>query len=138
MRIGNAKAQPAIAVSAIATAQAIAPASEDIASPSRELAVSDVRKDAQIAFSDAEEKLVGMSDEVPFLLSTRLRELGAEVENGLPMLSHVRQDRQLITGQNPKSSKAAAELLLKALDQGVSVQRPKAPTASLGMRGTPR
>ena len=90
------------------------------------------------AFSDAEEKLTGLSDDVPFLLSTRLRELGAEVENGLPMLSHVRQDRQLITGQNPKSSKDAAELLVKALEQGTGARRPSAPTASLGVRSPPR
>ena len=90
------------------------------------------------AFSDTEEKLVGLDDAVPFLLSKRLGELGAEVDNGLPKLSHVRQDRQLITGQNPNSSKAAAELLLKALEQGVGMRRPSAPTASLGMRGTPR
>ena len=90
------------------------------------------------AFSDAEETLAGMTDEVPFLLSTRLGELGADVENGLPMLNHVRQDRQLITGQNPNSSKAAAELLVKALEQGVARPRPSAPTASMGVRGAPR
>jgi putative intracellular protease/amidase len=84
------------------------------------------------AFSDAEEKLSGLADVVPFLLSTRLGELGADVENGLPMLSHVRQDRQLITGQNPKSSQAAAELLVKALAEGTVARRPSAPSASLG------
>ena len=69
-------------------------------------------------------------------MSTRLGELGADVENGLPMLSHVRQDRQLITGQNPNSSKAAAELLVKALEQGVGMQRPSAPRAQLGAHGS--
>ena len=67
------------------------------------------------AFSDVEEKLVRLDDQVPFLLSERLRELGGKVENGLPMLSHVREDRNLITGQNPASSKKAAELLLARL-----------------------
>jgi putative intracellular protease/amidase len=86
------------------------------------------------AFSDEEEQLAGLTDVVPFLLSTRLRELGAEVENGPPMDSHVRQDRQLITGQNPKSSQAAAELLVKALEEGVGARRPTAPSASLGQR----
>jgi putative intracellular protease/amidase len=72
------------------------------------------------AFSDTEEKLVGLDDVVPFLLSKRLRELGANVENSVPLLSHVRQDRQLITGQNPKSSAKAAELLVNALHaQGI-------------------
>jgi putative intracellular protease/amidase len=86
------------------------------------------------AFSDEEEQLAGGADVVPFLLSTRLRELGAQVENGPPMASHVRQDRQLITGQNPKSSQAAAELLVKALEQGTVARRPSAPSASLGQR----
>jgi putative intracellular protease/amidase len=67
------------------------------------------------AFSDTEEKLVGLDDVVPFLLSRRLRALGGNVENSVPMLSHVKQDRQLITGQNPKSSAKAAELLVMAL-----------------------
>ena len=88
------------------------------------------------AFSDTEEKLTGLADVVPFLLSTRLGELGADVENGMPMLSHVRQDRQLITGQNPNSSKAAADLLVKALEQGVGMQRPSAPRAQLGTHGS--
>jgi putative intracellular protease/amidase len=92
---------------------------------------------ALTAFSDEEERQTGLADEVPFLLSTRLAELGADVENGPPQRSHVRQDRQLITGQNPASSQAAAELLLKALEQGVGRPRPSAPGASLGMRGAP-
>ncbi|MGV8941068.1 MAG: type 1 glutamine amidotransferase domain-containing protein [Lysobacter sp.] len=69
------------------------------------------------AFSDLEEKLGGLDDQVPFLLSHRLHELGANVENSVPWLSHVKHDRQLITGQNPASSRHAAELLLKALGQ---------------------
>ena len=87
------------------------------------------------AFSDEEERQVGLPDAVPFLLSTRLGELGAEVENGAPMLSHVRQDRQLITGQNPASSRAAAERLVQALEAGTGARRPSAPTASLGVAG---
>lgn len=67
------------------------------------------------AFSDMEEKLAGLADAVPFLLSERLRALGAKVENGLPLLSHVREDRNLLTGQNPKSSARLAELLIERL-----------------------
>jgi putative intracellular protease/amidase len=90
------------------------------------------------AFSNTEEKLSGLDDVVPFLLSTRLHELGAHVENGVPMLSHVRQDRQLITGQNPKSSQHAAELLLKALEQGAGMRPPSAPMAGMGVGSPPR
>lgn len=67
------------------------------------------------AFSDLEEKLVKLDDVVPFLLSSRLRELGATVQNGVPVLANVREDRQLITGQNPKSSREAAERLARRL-----------------------
>lgn len=67
------------------------------------------------AFSDIEEKLSGLSDQVPFLLSERLREQGADVQNGLPMLSHLREDREFITGQNPNSSEGAAKLLIERL-----------------------
>lgn len=70
------------------------------------------------AFSDVEEKLSGLRDQVPFLLSARLRELGGKVENGLPFLAHVREDRNLITGQNPKSSEPAAQLLVERLRGG--------------------
>ncbi len=89
------------------------------------------------AFSNTEEKLSGLDDVVPFLLCTRLHELGAHVENSVPMLSHVRQDRQLITGQNPKSSQDAAELLVKSLEQGALMTRPIAPMAGLGVRSSP-
>lgn len=67
------------------------------------------------AFSDLEEKLVKLDEAVPFLLSSRLRELGATVQNGVPVLANVREDRQLITGQNPKSSREAAERLVRRL-----------------------
>jgi putative intracellular protease/amidase len=90
------------------------------------------------AFSDTEEKLTGLGDVVPFLLSTRLVELGAKVENGVPMLSHVRQDRQLITGQNPRSSEKVAEQLVQVVEQDLAKRRPTGPVASLGMPGTPR
>ena len=67
------------------------------------------------AFSDLEEKLLRLDDVVPFLLSGRLRELGATVQNGVPVLANVREDRQLITGQNPKSSRETAERLARWL-----------------------
>ena len=90
------------------------------------------------AFSDTEEQAVGLEDAVPFLLSTRLQQLGAQVENGVPMQSHVLQDRQLITGQNPASSRDAADLLHGALERGSRLRRPSAPMGSLGVRSAPR
>ncbi|MDB6163140.1 MAG: glutamine amidotransferase [Xanthomonadaceae bacterium] len=90
------------------------------------------------AFSNIEENLSGLAEVVPFLLSTRLVELGANVENSVPMLSHVRQDRQLITGQNPKSSERVAGLLVELLEQGVSARRPTGPSPTLGMQDSLR
>lgn len=67
------------------------------------------------AFSDDEERAVGLDGVVPFLLSSRLHALGATVENGDKFKQHVRQDGTLITGQNPQSSAATARLLVEAL-----------------------
>lgn len=66
-------------------------------------------------FSDAEELAVGLEKEVPFLLESRLRELGADYTAADSWQPYVVQDGQLITGQNPASSKGAAEAVLAAL-----------------------
>ena len=73
----------------------------------------------------------------------RNRSPGADVENSVPMLSHVKQDRLLITGQNPKSSARAAELLVNTLEQGMQEQgvAPRAPARTFGqpdLRGPTR
>lgn len=68
------------------------------------------------AFTDAEEREVGLQDVVPFLLETRLRALGADFElNPEPFGPHVVRDGQLITGQNP----ASVPTLSRALGQAV-------------------
>ena len=68
-------------------------------------------------FTDAEEKAAGLTEVVPFLLETELRNLGAhfdgEDEN---FAAHAVRDGQLVTGQNPASSKRVAELIIDALD----------------------
>lgn len=73
-------------------------------------------KDLRInAFTDAEEIEVGLDGVVPFMLETRLRELGGHFEgvaNWAPFAIH---DEQLITGQNPQSSGLVAQSLLSAL-----------------------
>ena len=58
---------------------------------------------------------MGLTDVVPFLLEDALRELGAVYEKGCDWGSHVVIDRQLVTGQNPASSEAAAKALLRML-----------------------
>lgn len=66
-------------------------------------------------FTDEEEREVGLDDEVPFLLESRLRELGAEVQTKANWAEHVVEDGWLITGQNPQSSQAVAKTLLSQL-----------------------
>jgi putative intracellular protease/amidase len=66
-------------------------------------------------FSNTEEDAVKLSDMVPFLLEDELKKLGATYSKGADWASYVKQDGLLITGQNPASSEAVAELLLKEL-----------------------
>jgi putative intracellular protease/amidase len=67
------------------------------------------------SFTDSEEKAVGLTEVVPFLLETRLRTLGAQVEKGPDFQPFAVRDGNLITGQNPASSEQVAELMLEAL-----------------------
>ena len=67
------------------------------------------------AFTNSEEDAMGLSETVPFMLETKLRELGADfqgVENFEPFA--VRSGK-VITGQNPDSSLLVAEKVLEAL-----------------------
>ncbi len=66
-------------------------------------------------FSDTEEEAVGLSKVVPFLLEDELKKLGAHYSKGADWSSYTEQDGLLITGQNPGSSEAVANLLLKTL-----------------------
>jgi putative intracellular protease/amidase len=69
------------------------------------------------SFSDAEEREVQLDKHMPFLLESRLRELGAQVETAANWSDHVVVDGKLITGQNPQSSGAAARALIEALSR---------------------
>jgi putative intracellular protease/amidase len=64
------------------------------------------------AFTDDEELQAGFAAKAPWLLETRLRELGAKVDAGPAWGSHVIVDGNLVTGQNPGSSTDAAKQLL--------------------------
>jgi len=52
---------------------------------------------------------------VPFMLETRLRELGGQFEGAANWAPFAIHDGQLITGQNPQSSGLVAQSLLSAL-----------------------
>ncbi|WP_129788660.1 type 1 glutamine amidotransferase domain-containing protein [Promicromonospora panici] len=70
---------------------------------------------ALTSFTDEEERQGGLGDGSPFLVESELRERGAVVQIGEAWSSTVVQDGNLITGQNPQSSTATAEAVLKAL-----------------------
>lgn len=67
------------------------------------------------AFTDDEERQGGLADRVPYLVETRLRELGAVVEPGPAWTGKVIVDGNLISGQNPQSSTGTAEQVVRAL-----------------------
>jgi putative intracellular protease/amidase len=67
------------------------------------------------AFSNTEEDAVGLTDVVPFSLEAELLKSGAHNYKSTNWESFTEQDGLLITGQNPASSEAVAQLLLKML-----------------------
>ena len=66
-------------------------------------------------FSNSEEKAMGLDKTVPFLLESRLRELGANYESGPDFKPFAVSDGRLVTGQNPSSSAKVADLVLEAI-----------------------
>jgi len=66
-------------------------------------------------FTDQEEQEVELAELMPFLLESRLRELGAEFDAAPNWQDHVIVDGNLITGQNPQSSGSAAKAVINAL-----------------------
>lgn len=76
-------------------------------------------KDKKInSFTDDEEQLVELDHIVPFLLESKLRELGADFQKGGPMDKFVVTDFPFITGQNPKASGELGATLVSWLEQG--------------------
>jgi putative intracellular protease/amidase len=67
------------------------------------------------AFTDAEEEAVGLVSSMPFLLESRLAELGGIFEGAPNFTAKAVRDGRLVTGQNPMSSEAVAALYLEAL-----------------------
>jgi putative intracellular protease/amidase len=68
------------------------------------------------AFSHGEELVTDMAGQLPFVLQVELERLGAVYEQAAVIWdSHVVEDRNLITGQNPYSSTALAEAFVKRL-----------------------
>ncbi|MFE9021041.1 type 1 glutamine amidotransferase domain-containing protein [Streptomyces sp. NPDC007808] len=70
---------------------------------------------ALTSFTDEEERQGGLGENTPYFVESRLRERGAVLDTGAAWSSKVVRDGNLITGQNPQSSKDTAEKVLKAL-----------------------
>ncbi|WP_372827912.1 type 1 glutamine amidotransferase domain-containing protein [Polaromonas sp.] len=68
-------------------------------------------------FTNTEEAAAQLTDVVPFLVEDMLRQNGGSYSKGADWQSHVVNDGNLITGQNPASSEAAARELLNQLAQ---------------------
>ncbi|RMB36703.1 putative intracellular protease/amidase [Sphingomonas sp. PP-F2F-G114-C0414] len=66
-------------------------------------------------FTNTEEAAVGLTDVVPFLVEDMLKEQGGIYSKTGDWGVYVLRDGLLITGQNPASSAAAAQELVKAL-----------------------
>jgi putative intracellular protease/amidase len=68
-------------------------------------------------FTNTEEDAVGLTSVVPFLLETRLRELGARFEGVADFQPYTVTDGNLVTGQNPASSHGVAQAVLERLNR---------------------
>lgn len=66
-------------------------------------------------YSAEEERAAGFVGVVPFLIETKLRELGAKIDPASPGEARVAIDEFLITGQNTASARGVAEALISLL-----------------------
>lgn len=66
-------------------------------------------------FTNEEEEAVELTDVMPFLLETRMKEAGAEFSESPPFEAHVAVDGLLVTGQNPASATRTAEKVVEAI-----------------------
>lgn len=79
-------------------------------------------------YSWFEETIARRKKEVPFNLEEALKERGAKYEKALiPMTSNVVVDGNLITGQNPFSSKEIAETIIRRFGENSSPEKDDAP-----------
>lgn len=69
------------------------------------------------SFSNVEEKLVMLYENIPFKLEDRLKELGGKYDAAaVPFTSKVRVSGKLVTGQNPASANQAAKELINLVE----------------------
>jgi putative intracellular protease/amidase len=68
-------------------------------------------------FTNGEEEAVHLTKVVPFLVEDELKRIGGHYEKAADWESFAVVDGRLVTGQNPASSTAAAQALLKLLSR---------------------
>jgi putative intracellular protease/amidase len=74
------------------------------------------------AFTNEEEAAVGLTEVVPFLLESALRERGAQITKAPNFEAHSAVSERLVTGQNPASATPVAEAVVRVLaDRPVAV-----------------
>ena len=67
-------------------------------------------------FSNMEEKIVRLSDEVPFLLEDALKQRGAIYSKALiPYMPYIEVDERLVTGQNPLSARKVGRKVVEEM-----------------------
>jgi putative intracellular protease/amidase len=64
-------------------------------------------------FTDSEETAVGLHEKVPVLVESAFRALGCKFNGAADWSPHAVCDKNLVTGQNPASSKPCVELFIK-------------------------
>jgi putative intracellular protease/amidase len=69
------------------------------------------------AFTDREEESQQLTDVVPFLLESKLRQRGANVVTAPNFQANVQISERLVTGQNPASSNGMAEAIVHLLER---------------------
>ncbi len=75
-----------------------------------------IRNRQLTGFSNIEEKLARLADEVPFLLEDALRRKEALYSKGLlPFLPHIEVDERLVTGQNPLSARKVGRKVMEEM-----------------------
>lgn len=68
-------------------------------------------------FTNEEEAAVGLTEVVPFLLESVLRERGAQISKTANFQAHTAVSERLVTGQNPASATPVAEQVVAVLAQ---------------------
>lgn len=67
-------------------------------------------------FSNMEEKLIRLNEEVPFLLEDELKKKNAFYSKGfIPFLPHIEVDERIVTGQNPLSARKVGRKVMEEM-----------------------